>query len=244
MSSWYVWSELGMYPETPGTDTLALGSPAFPAAKVTFGSGKSVRINAPRAAPDAPYVQSLALNGCQLDRTPTCRRRSITTGGTLDYTLGTSANTAWASAPSSAPPSYDGTATPAPAEPSGAITSAPAGNCVDVANSGTANGTAVQLYPCNATTAQSWTVVPDGTLQALTKCLDITQGGTANGTKVQLYVCNGSGSQQWQPTSDGRLANPQSGRCLTDPGGSTAAKTRLEIDDCQGTTGQLWAIPR
>ena len=34
MSSWYVWSALGMYPETPGTDTLTLGSPAFPRAQV------------------------------------------------------------------------------------------------------------------------------------------------------------------------------------------------------------------
>ena len=243
MSAWYVWSALGMYPETPGTADLALGSPLFTTASITLPSGNTITINAPQAADNAPYVQSLALNGSNWPNAY-LPASMITTGGTLDYTLGTSANTAWASAPSAAPPSYDGTATPAPAEPSGAITSALAGNCVDVANSGTANGTAVQLYPCNATTAQSWTVVPDGTLQALTKCLDITQGGTANGTKVQLYVCNGSGSQQWQPTSDGRLVNPQSGRCLTDPSGSTAAKTRLEIDDCQGTTGQLWAIPR
>ena len=28
MSSWYVWSALGMYPMTPGTADLALGSPA------------------------------------------------------------------------------------------------------------------------------------------------------------------------------------------------------------------------
>jgi putative alpha-1,2-mannosidase len=29
MSAWYVWSALGMFPETPGTPTLALGSPMF-----------------------------------------------------------------------------------------------------------------------------------------------------------------------------------------------------------------------
>ncbi|WP_030223950.1 ricin-type beta-trefoil lectin domain protein, partial [Streptomyces sp. NRRL WC-3626] len=32
------------------------------------------------------------------------------------------------------------------------------GKCVDVAGAGTANGTAVQLYDCNGTSAQNWTV--------------------------------------------------------------------------------------
>lgn len=187
-------------------------------------------------------MQSLALNGSAWTNAY-LPASTITTGGTLNYTLGTSANATWASAPSSAPPSYDGTATPASTEPNGPIASALAGDCVDVANASNANGTAVQLYPCNGTNAQSWTVVPDGTLQAPTKCLDVTQVGTANGAKVQLYVCNGSGSQQWQSTSDGQLVNPQSGRCLTDPGGSTTTKTRLEIDDCQRANGQLWSLP-
>ena len=30
MSSWYVWSALGAYPETPGSADVALGSPLFP----------------------------------------------------------------------------------------------------------------------------------------------------------------------------------------------------------------------
>ncbi|RAG86409.1 alpha-1,2-mannosidase, partial [Streptacidiphilus pinicola] len=34
MSSWYVWAALGLYPETPGTTTLALSTPLFPHAVV------------------------------------------------------------------------------------------------------------------------------------------------------------------------------------------------------------------
>ncbi|WP_262060135.1 lectin [Streptomyces sp. STR69] len=104
MSSWYVWSELGMYPETPGTDTLALGSPAFPVAKVTLGNGKTVGINAPQAAPDAPYVQALAVKGKAWD-SPWLSYQQFQGAGTLDFTLGTEPNKAWASAPSAAPPS-------------------------------------------------------------------------------------------------------------------------------------------
>ncbi|MEV6483588.1 lectin [Streptomyces sp. NPDC051576] len=104
MSSWYVWSELGMYPETPGTDTLALGSPAFPVAKVTLGNGKTVGINAPQAAPDAPYVQALAVKGKAWDNS-WLSYQQFQGAGTLDFTLGSRPNTSWASGTSAAPPS-------------------------------------------------------------------------------------------------------------------------------------------
>ena len=42
-----------------------------------------------------------------------------------------------------------------------------AGKCVDVAGAATANGTAVQLFDCNTSSAQRWTVAADGSLQVL-----------------------------------------------------------------------------
>ncbi|MFS4094111.1 GH92 family glycosyl hydrolase [Streptomyces sp. AF1A] len=104
MSSWYVWSELGMYPETPGTDTLALGSPVFPVAEVTPAGGKTVRINAPQAAPDAPYVQSLDVKGKEW-KTSWLTYQEFKGAGTVDFTLGTQPDKSWASGPSAVPPS-------------------------------------------------------------------------------------------------------------------------------------------
>ncbi|GHE15368.1 GH92 family glycosyl hydrolase [Streptomyces alanosinicus] len=104
MSSWYVWSELGMYPETPGTDTLALGSPAFPVAEVAFAGGKNVQINAPQAAPEAPYVQSLDVKGKEWN-TSWLTYQQFKGAGTVDFTLGTQPDTSWASDPSAVPPS-------------------------------------------------------------------------------------------------------------------------------------------
>ncbi|MEU6146885.1 lectin [Streptomyces sp. NPDC047081] len=104
MSSWYVWSELGMYPETPGTDTLVLGSPVFPVAQVTFSDGRTVRINAPQAAPDAPYVQSLDVKGKAWNAS-WLTYGQFKGASTLDFTLGTQPNTSWASGPSAVPPS-------------------------------------------------------------------------------------------------------------------------------------------
>jgi beta-glucanase (GH16 family) len=117
------------------------------------------------------------------------------------------------------------------------------GKCVDVAGANTANGTPVQMYDCNGTAAQSWTVGSDQTLRALGKCMDVTAAGTANGTKVQLYDCNGTGAQQWQPRSDGSVVNPNSGKCLDDTGWNTANGTQLQIWDCTGGANQKWTLP-
>ena len=237
MSAWYVWSALGMYPMTPGTSDLVLGSPMFTQAVITLPGGNTLTINAPQAADNAPYVQSLALNGSAWNNAY-LPASTVNTGGTLDYTLGTSANTSWGS--STAPPSYAGTG--APYAPNGPITSALAGECADDNHSGLGNNTAIQLWDCNGTNAQRWTVLGDGTLQVMGKCMDVTNSGTTNGTKVQLYDCNGTGAQQWQVHSGG-LFNPESGRCLDDPGSTTNNGTQLQIYDCNNTNAQVWNSP-
>ncbi|MEW2445776.1 family 16 glycoside hydrolase [Micromonospora marina] len=115
------------------------------------------------------------------------------------------------------------------------------GKCLDVSNSGTADGTKIQLYTCNGTDAQKWTRVGD-TLRALGKCLDVDKGGTANGTKVQLWSCNGTGAQVWQPQADGSILNPQSGKVLDAAGGSTANGTQIHIWAYVGGANQHWII--
>jgi chitinase len=126
--------------------------------------------------------------------------------------------------------------------PTGQITGY-GGKCVDIAGANSANGTAVQLYDCNGTAAQRWTVASDGSLQGLGKCMDVTAAGTANGTQVQLYDCNGTGAQKWQHQSNGALLNPASGRCLDATGPSSANGTRLQIWDCAGSANQQWNLP-
>ena len=118
-----------------------------------------------------------------------------------------------------------------------------AGKCIDVNAASSANGTAVQLYDCNGSNAQNWTVGTDGTLRALGKCMDINAAGTANGSLVQIYDCNGTGAQVWQPQSNGTLRNPASGRCLDASNNSSANLTRLHIWDCFAGANQRWVLP-
>ncbi|MEV4537872.1 glycosyl hydrolase family 18 protein [Asanoa sp. NPDC049518] len=118
-----------------------------------------------------------------------------------------------------------------------------AGKCVDVAAASSANGTAVQLYTCNGTNAQTWTVGSDGTLRALGKCMDVASGSVANGANVQLWDCNGSGAQVWQAQSNQTLRNPQSNKCLDVRDNSSADGTRLQIWDCFAGANQRWVLP-
>lgn len=433
MSAWYVWAAIGMYPETPGTADLALGSPEFTQVVITPPSGNTLTINAPAAADNAPYVQSATWNGAAWNNAylPTS---AITAGGTFAYTLGTSANTGWAAAASSAPPSYTGTgaqytdvgvssdsaptgadfdgsgysysatalsgagvtpgstitaagssftwpnvapaalysakpdnyeavgqtipasgsgsiaflgsATNGPSSGtatvtytdgstqsvplgfsdwtlnggtataesgntiaatttyrnsqsgtadqvktylfattpvnltsgktvasvtlpssanvgalhvfsiafggSGGVTNPPTGPivsgvssglCVDDSSSSTTNGSHIQIWTCNQTGAQNWTVESNGTLQVLGGCMDVTGSGTTAGTKVQYYQCNGSVAQQWQLRSDGSIYNPNSAMCLDDPGSTTTIGTQLQIYTCNGTNAQKWTAP-
>jgi beta-glucanase (GH16 family) len=117
-----------------------------------------------------------------------------------------------------------------------------AGKCVDVQAAATANGTPVQLYDCNGTAAQQWTVGADGTIRALGKCLDVDSGGTADGTKVQLWDCNGSAAQQWVVTAAHDIVNPQADKCLDATDNSSANGTRLQIWTCAGTANQKWTV--
>ncbi len=117
------------------------------------------------------------------------------------------------------------------------------GKCVDIAAASNANNTAVQLYDCNGTTAQNWTVGTDGTIRGLGKCLDVAAAGTANGSLIQIYDCNGTGAQQWQAQTNGTLRNPVSNKCLDAVGNSSANGTRLQIWECFAGTNQRWTLP-
>lgn len=116
------------------------------------------------------------------------------------------------------------------------------GKCVDVSGAATADGTKIQLWTCNGSSAQQWTAAGQ-TWRALGKCLDVSGGAGADGTKVQLWTCNGTGAQNWAVQTDGSLRNPQSGKCLDAAGGATADGTQLQIWTCNGGANQKWVLP-
>lgn len=104
MSSWYIFGALGIYPEIPGFDVLVLGSPLFPKAVLHLQNGNAIIIGK-GAAKDAPFVQSLTVNGRTWNK-PWIHFREISNGGKLVYQLSSVANMNWATNRVDAPPSY------------------------------------------------------------------------------------------------------------------------------------------
>jgi Ricin-type beta-trefoil lectin domain len=162
----------------------------------------------------------------------------------------TGAGSALAAAPAAKAPAK---AAPAPAKAAPAATpkatvgaSGPItgyeGLCLDDRSASTALLNPVQVYTCNGTTAQTWTIGAGNTLQVLGFCLDVDAAGTANGTTVDIYTCNGTAAQVWQPQSNGELLNPNSGKCLDDTGYGGSG-TQVQIWACADTGNQVWNLP-
>jgi hypothetical protein len=116
------------------------------------------------------------------------------------------------------------------------------GLCLDDRGASTAEYNPIQVYTCNGTDAQQWTVESNNTLEVLGMCLDVDGAGTANGTLVDLYTCNGTGAQVWEPQADGALLNPNSGKCLDDTGYGGSG-TQVQIWSCSGNDNQSWTLP-
>ena len=118
------------------------------------------------------------------------------------------------------------------------------GKCMDVQNGYTSkDGTPIQIWDCNGTTAQQWQVSGETIRNAAGKCLDIQNGLIYKDEQpVWLYTCNGSAAQRWTVSSSGQIRNPVSNKCLDVKNGKTAtAGTSLQIYGCNGTIAQSWS---
>ena len=116
------------------------------------------------------------------------------------------------------------------------------GLCLDDRSASTADFNPIQVYTCNGSNAQNWTVHSNGTLTVLGNCLDVAGAGTANGTLVDLYPCNGTGAQSWVHESNGELVNTNSGKCLDDTGWGGSG-TQVQIWACADSSNQQWNLP-
>lgn len=105
MSSWYVWSAIGMYPEIPGRAELVLGSPLFSSISI-HRPGRDIVIKAAGASTNAPYIQSLKVNGETSSRT-WLPESFVEHGGTLEYQLTDKPDQTWGTHPEDSPPSFE-----------------------------------------------------------------------------------------------------------------------------------------
>ena len=102
MSAWYVFSALGFYPVTPGTDLYIIGAPLFPEATIKLDEGKLFTVRAENVSSMARYVQQVLLNGEEHPYSY-LRHADIMAGGELRFIMGKEPNRQWAADPEHRP---------------------------------------------------------------------------------------------------------------------------------------------
>lgn len=91
-SAWYVFSALGMYPVTPGSDHYALGSPLFNKASMQLENGNTFIIKARNNGPGKVYIRDADLNGGPYYHNY-LNYKEILKGGVLSLSMSDKANT-------------------------------------------------------------------------------------------------------------------------------------------------------
>lgn len=104
-SAWYVFSALGFYPVTPGSNQYALGAPLFKKAVLHLESGQKVVIEAPKNSDTNRFVKTLLKDGTAYDRNY-LDFESLRGGTTLRFEMSDRPDFDRGTAPYSAPYSY------------------------------------------------------------------------------------------------------------------------------------------
>jgi predicted alpha-1,2-mannosidase len=102
MSAWYVFTALGFYPVTPGSDEYAIGRPFVPKAVLHLTNGHSFTVVAEHLDAAHPYVGKVTLNGKPLDRVY-LRHAEILAGGELRFTMQATPDRSWGTAAAARP---------------------------------------------------------------------------------------------------------------------------------------------
>lgn len=101
MSAWYVFSALGFYPVTPGSNQYIIGTPLVEKATINLKNGNQFTIVANGVEEGYGYIKSAKLNGKALERSY-LEHDEIIKGGNLVFELSTSP-TDWATADENIP---------------------------------------------------------------------------------------------------------------------------------------------
>ena len=140
--------------------------------------------------------------------------------------------------------------------PPAPVTSAIAGQCLDVPSSpgsSPAVGAAVDATACDGSSTQLWGDFSTDSIKPASHgglCLAAVATAGPNslqwvGSPVELETCRipfPMIEEGWSILPDGQIMNNTANLCLDNPGDSTAGGTQLVLQDCYGEAGEIWAV--
>lgn len=117
------------------------------------------------------------------------------------------------------------------------------GKCLSVSGGSTQAGATADIYTCNGSAGQNWTVQADGEIVGGPSglCLQVAGGSTALYAGVVIEPCTGASDQLWTLTSSGAVVGTGSGLCLSVLGASTANYATTDIYTCNSSASESWS---
>jgi hypothetical protein len=139
------------------------------------------------------------------------------------------------------------TASAAPATAaSGTIVENNSGLCLSVTGASTSAGATADIYTCNGSASETWTVETNGTIVGNNSglCLSASGNSSALKTTADINTCDGDAYEKWTVESNGTLVEGASGLCLSVTGASTAPKATADLYTCNGSVSENWTLPQ
>jgi hypothetical protein len=202
--------------------------------------------SAPRALPANRPLPSIAVSGPApssvappTTASPTAAR-TRTTGNPAAHQATTTRRASPPTSPTGSrppppAPSPAATLSPVPESARVATIGADGGLCLDVEGGLPFDGTSVQVFDCNNSAAQMWTLATDGTLRVFGMCAQAAADRT-----VHITYCDGRAATQWRAGGDESLVNVAADACLT---GDTRSGVVARVSGCTGASNQRWDLP-
>ena len=95
MSAWYIFSALGFYPVTPGSNEYVIGSPSVNKATINLENGNTFKIISENLSKDNIYINEIKLNGKKINKS-FITHKEIMNGGELKFIMSDKPNKNWA----------------------------------------------------------------------------------------------------------------------------------------------------
>ncbi|HTJ72130.1 MAG TPA: ricin-type beta-trefoil lectin domain protein, partial [Actinospica sp.] len=126
---------------------------------------------------------------------------------------------------------------------SGTIVGNNSGLCLSVTGASTSAGATTDIYTCNGSASETWTLQTNGTIVGKNSglCLSASGNSSALKTVADINTCDGDAYEQWT-VSNGTLVEGASGLCLSVTGSATAPKTTADLYTCNGSVSENWTV--
>jgi hypothetical protein len=127
---------------------------------------------------------------------------------------------------------------------SGTIVGNNSGLCLSVTGAATSPGATADIYTCNGSASETWTVESNGTIVANGSglCLSASGNSSALKTTADINTCDGDGYEQWTVESNGTLVEAASGLCLSVTGAGTTNYTTADLYTCNNSASESWTV--